>query len=308
MDGMDEMAPLVVSRRFAAPRALVFEAWSSAAHMQRWFCPEGMDVPVAEVDFRPGGACVICMRAPDGQEFWSRGAYIEVSPPERLVFESAVEIGGVARFSAHTTVDFAVDGMGTLMSVRQVYTIHDPAFAAAPAGAEEGWRTTLDKLEREVGRILADPPRSVAHDSFTLERALRAAPALVFRAFTDAAAKAAWFGYGDGLTVLKRELDVRPGGREHLAGRWANGTVSEFDAVYLDVIADRRLVYAYEMHIDGRKISASLATVEMHDAAGGGTRLVVTEQGAFLDGYEDAGARAHGTGMLLDRLVVSLGG
>ena len=70
---------------------------------------------------------------------------------------------------------------------------------------------------------------------------------------------------------------------------------------------DRRLVYAYEMHIDDRKISVSLATLELQPA-GDGTRLTVTEQGAFLDGYEDAGSREHGTGLLLDRLGASLRG
>jgi len=78
--------PLVISRTFPAPRDLVFKAWSSAEHMKRWFSPEGYSVPEAEVDFRPGGVCAICMRSPEGQDFWSRGVYVEISPPDRLVF------------------------------------------------------------------------------------------------------------------------------------------------------------------------------------------------------------------------------
>lgn len=105
--------------------------------------------------------------------------------------------------------------------------------------------------------------------------------------------------------MVKRTMDVRPGGGEHLTGRWESGTVSVFDAVYFDVVPDERLVYAYEMHKDDRKISVSLATVELKPA-GNGTRLVVTEQGAFLDGYDDAGSREQGTGFLLDQLGKSL--
>ena len=86
-----------------------------------------------------------------------------------------------------------------------------------------------------------------------------------------------------------------------------NGMVSTFDAVYFDVVPNERLVYAYEMHLDERKISVSLATIELKPA-GAGTRLAVTEQGAFLDGYDDAGSREHGTGFLLDRLGASLQG
>ena len=98
--------PLVITRTFAAPRRLVFKAWSSAEHMKRWFCPEGFTVPEAEVDFRPGGTCAICMRSPAGEDMWSRGKYIEVSPPDRLVFTSEVVNGMIPAFTAHTTVTF----------------------------------------------------------------------------------------------------------------------------------------------------------------------------------------------------------
>jgi uncharacterized protein YndB with AHSA1/START domain len=105
---------------------------------------------------------------------------------------------------------------------------------------------------------------------------------------------------------VERFMEATPGGRERALGHWSNGNTSCFDAVYFDVIPDRRLVYAYEMHLNGVKISVSLATLELSPEAGG-TRLVVTEQGSFLDGYEDKGAREHGTGFLLDRLGASLG-
>ncbi len=162
--------------------------------------------------------------------------------------------------------------------------------------------------------------RMVVHSTFCIERTYAASPAQVYHALTDPIAKAKWFTGGEGFTLLARRMDVRPGGREHLQGRWAagahraaseeregppNGVVSTFDAVYLDVIPEQRLVYAYEMHLDQRKISASLATMELK-REGAGTRLIVTEQGAFFDGYDDAGAREQGTGKLLEALGRSL--
>lgn len=146
--------------------------------------------------------------------------------------------------------------------------------------------------------------RSVVHAMFRLERTYDASPATVFHALSDKAAKARWFA--GGCEVLEREMDVRTGGgHERVKGRWANGTISTFDAFYHDVLPDERLVYAYVMHLDDRKISVLLATMELKPE-GTKTRLVVTEQGAFLDGYDDAGKREHGTGMLLDRLGASL--
>ncbi|MGH7154770.1 MAG: SRPBCC domain-containing protein [Acetobacteraceae bacterium] len=80
---------------------------------------------------------------------------------------------------------------------------------------------------------------------------------------------------------------------------------STFDAIYHDVIPNERLVYSYEMHLDDRKISVSLATMQLR-AERKGTRLLIDEQGAFFDGFDDAGAREQGTGELLDALGRSL--
>jgi len=81
--------------------------------------------------------------------------------------------------------------------------------------------------------------------------------------------------------------------------------VSTFDAAYQDVIPNERLVYSYVMHLNEKKISVSLATMQLK-TEGGKTILTVTEQGAFLDAYDDAGSREQGTGFLLDQLGSSL--
>jgi uncharacterized protein YndB with AHSA1/START domain len=79
-----------------------------------------------------------------------------------------------------------------------------------------------------------------------------------------------------------------------------------FDAIYHDIVPRERIVYTYEMHLDDRKISVSLATLQIELAGAGRTKPKVSEQGAFLDGYDDAGSRKHGTGDLLDKLGASL--
>ncbi len=136
-----------------------------------------------------------------------------------------------------------------------------------------------------------------------MERKLAAPPPLVFRAFSTREGKQRWFVAHEAKEKI-REMDFRVGGEEKLAGQWPNGMVSEFHARYFDIKPDERIIYTYEMRLDGVKISVSLATLTF-EPAGKGTRLVLTEQHAFVDGYEDNGSREEGTNGLLDQLVES---
>ncbi len=147
--------------------------------------------------------------------------------------------------------------------------------------------------------------RSAAHATFHLTRTYPSPVEKVWRALTVPEARMKWFASSPEMELLERHADIRIGGIEHVRGRWKSGVVSTFDAAYLDVIPGARLVYSYVMHIDDRKISVSLATMELR-REGSGTTLAVTEQGVFLDGYDDAGSREHGTGFLLDALGASL--
>ena len=311
-EGKDDTAvpPLKLSRVFHAPRELVFRAWSSAEHIKRWFCPETYTIPDATVEMRVGGPFEVCMRSPEGQEHRLRGRFTEVTPQTRLVIDMRVaDSAGTALFDALTEVTFADALGGTQMDVVQTYTLIDLSKAWMVRGAPEGWRSTLDKLEKEVLRMrgAGEPTsRSVVHATFSLKRSYDAAVARVWTALTDEAAKAKWFsGPPDRCELLERHMDIRVGGSERLTGRWEGGTVSTFDATYHDVIPHERLVYSYVMHLDDRKISVSLATIELKEEAAK-TVLTITEQGAFLDGYDDAGSREHGTGHLLDALGASL--
>ncbi len=156
----------------------------------------------------------------------------------------------------------------------------------------------------------AAPTRSVSHGSFTIERTFAGVtPQRVFDAFASAKGKDAWFsGPDERWDIVERTLEFRVGGAERLKGRWKSGMVTQFDATYWDIVPGERIVYAYSMHIDGRKISVSLASLEFKPAPGGGALFRMHEDGAFLDGYDDAGSRERGTIELVDKLARSLEG
>ena len=146
---------------------------------------------------------------------------------------------------------------------------------------------------------------SVRQHDFTIERRLRQTPAQVFRAFADPELKRRWFGAPDGWTDTRWELDLRVGGSEVSVGRDPDGALHEYVCRFHDVVEDDRLVFAYDLLLDGRRVSVSLTTVELRPD-GAGTHLVFTEHGAFLDGLEEPAEREHGTGLLLDGLAAAL--
>lgn len=76
-------------------------------------------------------------------------------------------------------------------------------------------------------------------------------------------------------------------------------------AEHSDIVPQRRIVYVYQMYLDETKISASLATVQFHPHDRR-KRLLVTEQGVFLNGYRDEGSREEGTNWLMDQFAASL--
>ena len=143
--------------------------------------------------------------------------------------------------------------------------------------------------------------------TFTIERHFSHDPAAVYSAWSSAEARAKWFAGGSEVKQEQRELDFRIGGREQLRCVWNSGTISHFDSRFFDIVNNQRIVYAYDMYIDQKKLSVSLSTVEFIPAKDG-CLMKYTEQCAFLDGYADNGSREHGSRQLIEQLADSLAG
>lgn len=137
--------------------------------------------------------------------------------------------------------------------------------------------------------------RSVHHSTFTLERTYSAPPATVFAAWSDPATKATWFAAEDG----RYTLDFRVGGTEAVHGGEGFELVARSE--YHDIVIDERIVYTTALFANEVLSTVSLTTV-LFTGEGDGTRLVLTEQGTFLDDQEQPDWRRQGTGDWLDAL------
>ena len=149
---------------------------------------------------------------------------------------------------------------------------------------------------------------TTTHGSFIIERRYSAAPERVFAAWADPKAKRAWFAEGEGWDIKNYELDFREGGTETSKFRFQKGeemfgeeTWFGNETVFNEIIPNERIIYTYAMTRNGMRFSISLASVELHPADKG-TRLILTEHGAFFDGADGIKMREQGWQELLGKL------
>jgi uncharacterized protein YndB with AHSA1/START domain len=81
-----ETRDLVGARTFDAPVADVWKYWAESEGVKRWWGPTGFTAPLVRMDFREGGTSLVCMRAPNGQDFYNTWTYRKIDPLKRIEF------------------------------------------------------------------------------------------------------------------------------------------------------------------------------------------------------------------------------
>jgi uncharacterized protein YndB with AHSA1/START domain len=233
--------------------------------LAKWWGPRDFTNPVCEIDFRPGGALRIVMRAPDGTDYPMGGIFREIVAPERLVFTNcALDRDGNVLLDGLTAVTFAEQGEKTKLTVQTRATALVPAAARYLEGMQAGWEQTLDGLERHA--------RETAARELVVTRVIDAPRELVYEAWTDPKHLAQWWG-PNGFSTTTHNFDFRPGGVWRFVMHGPDGRDYQNRITWDEIARPERLTYHHGGDEDVEPVE--FHTVVTFEALGGKTRLTL---------------------------------
>ncbi len=147
---------LEIERELPAPREVVWKMFADPYHLSRWWGPKGFTNPVCEIDLRPGGRWHHVMRSPDGRDFPTDSEFVEVTPPERIVYRNAAATDAV--FGDNPPPSFlrvltfeALPGNRTKLTLNAYFDTAANKDAVIRRGFREGTLESYDKLEAVLG-------------------------------------------------------------------------------------------------------------------------------------------------------------
>jgi uncharacterized protein YndB with AHSA1/START domain len=162
-DTVDEIERMTITRIFDAPRELVWKAWTEPKYVTQWWGPTGFSAPVCQMDFRVGGKSLLCMKSPDGQEFWNVCEYHEIVLHEKIVSSmyfsdpKGNKIDPEQLGIKHEAIDGAYDvtlfedlGNG---KTKLTFIGNEPMESGKESGQMEGWIQILDKVATVVAEL-----------------------------------------------------------------------------------------------------------------------------------------------------------
>jgi uncharacterized protein YndB with AHSA1/START domain len=225
---------IVLTRTFAAPRELVWQAWTDPAHLNRWWGPRGFTTTTHAMAFRVGGEWRYTMHGPDGTDYPNRMVYTAIQPTVRLAYDHDDGTGQMTPF--HAEAVFEDDGPGTRVTLRMVCDTSAQLEELAKHGAVEGGKQHLARLGEYVADT-AGPERTIAST-----RTFSVPPARVFAAYTDPEVLKRWWGPA-GFTNTFHEFDFRPGGMWRFVMHGPDGTNYVNESQFLEIVDNERIVF-----------------------------------------------------------------
>ena len=226
---------IVITREFAAPRELVWEAMTNPKHVVNWWGPRGFTSTVEEMDFRVGGVWKQMLYGPDGVKYPNEKIFKEIVPLEKIVFthggrrENGPSVDAVATW----TFD-EIESKTTRVTLRMVFpSAAERERVVREFGAIEGGKQTLERLGEFLAKTTIKP--------FVVSREFAAPRELVWRVWTEREHLMKWFG-PKGFTMPAAKLDFHPGGSFHYCLCAPDGNEMWGKWIFREIVAPKKIV------------------------------------------------------------------
>ncbi len=231
------------TRFFSAPRELVYEAFTNPKHVVQWWGPTGFTTTIHVMEVREGGLRRYTMHGPDGRDYHDRIVFLEVKPPEKLVYEHGEDIDDdPMRFLV--TVTFETQKGGTLLTMRMLFA-SAAQWQEVRKHAVPGHAQTMDRLEQFLAEKKGGRGLTITLPSETeicMERSFKAPAARVFDAWTTPEILKKWMGVVDRWYLDVCEIDLRVGGRYRYVWRSKDGGEMGMGGTFITIEPPHRLV------------------------------------------------------------------
>jgi uncharacterized protein YndB with AHSA1/START domain len=306
---------IVITRLINAPQELVFDAWTDPEQVGQWWGPSGFTTTTHKMEVKPGGVWRFVMHGPDGRDYQNKITYLDIVPPERLVYRHGGD-EDLEPVSFHTTVTFVAEGNKTRVTMRSVFpTAEYRDRVVKEHGAIEGGEQHLARLDEHLAGGGTGTSRA-----FVISRVFDAPRDLVWKAHSELEGLKQWWG-PKGFTWVTGTLDFRPGGMFHYGMRSPNGQEMWGRFIYREIVKPERMVYVVSFsdpkggitrHFLSPEWPAEMLNTATFTEQGGKTTLTIHSVGInataherkiFEDGFKSMEGGYTGT---LDQLAAYL--
>jgi uncharacterized protein YndB with AHSA1/START domain len=126
----------------------VYNAWTDLEIFQKWFCPTGFLVVRAEMDLKAGGYFRIHMKSPEGEIYPTKGEYILLDKPNRLVYRDSWDDNRENNEPTIVEIIFETLGNKTLMKIYSSFATEKQMENVLSSGIVDGWKMFFENLNR----------------------------------------------------------------------------------------------------------------------------------------------------------------
>ncbi len=226
---------IITTRMIAAPRDLLWKVLTTPEHLKHFWGPDGFTNTYKSFDLREGKEARFTMHGPDGTNWPNRLVFLTIDPPRLLRWDHDNGGEGDVDHKFRGEMELTEEGEKTRVELR----MFEKTIAARDAVAQyavEGGKQNLDRLAAYVA------PMAEEKNLFAIERSYPVSQERLFRACTDAKEMAQWFA-PPGMTTIKAEQDLRPGGIYHYGLTSGQGNEMWGKVTYKEITPSNRLVY-----------------------------------------------------------------